>query len=255
MVARGAALLAALLLATPAGALARPTLHLAASFSPERLGRGTTVTVSLRIAYARGVLPLPVSDVRLSYPAGLGLATSDLGLETCAPSALAARGASACPRDSLMGSGVARVQVPFGPRLVGETAPIAIFSQPVRDGHIGLLFSVSGAFPVIADLAFGAFVLPAAGAYGGTIDAQLPLVPSVPGGPDVALVALRTAIGSRGLLYSERVGGRTVRFHPEGLRLPPRCPRRGFPFAARVSFTTGASAAATARVPCPRRRR
>lgn len=246
-------MVSASLLALPAGVGAAPRLHLSAAFAPERLGRGSTVTVAFRIAYSAGASPRPVTDVRLLYPAGLGLGSSELGLEACDPAALEARGASACPQDSLMGSGQATVAVPFGPRLVAETAPIRIFSQPVHEGHIGLLFSVTGAFPVIADLAFGAFVLPAGGVYGGTIDTRLPLVPSVPGGPDVSLVALRTTIGSRGIVYSERLRGREVRFHPEGLRLPGSCPRAGFPFAARVRFVDGTTVAGVTRVHCPQR--
>jgi hypothetical protein len=234
--------------------VAKPKLHLSASFKPERLGQGTAVTVAFRVAYPPRVAPLPVTAVRLLYPAGLGLGGSDLGLATCEPAALAARGAVACPRNSLMGGGSARVRVPFGPREVSESASIAIFSQPVQEGHIGLLFAVSGAFPVIADLAFGAFVEPAGGRYGGAIETQLPLVPSVPGGPDVALVALRTTLGGPGILYSERVGRRTVRFHPRGLLLPPSCPRGGFPFAARLTFAGGGKAAASTQVACPRKR-
>jgi hypothetical protein len=233
--------------------VAKPKLNLSASFKPEQLGQGTAVTVAFRVAYPPRVAPVPVTQVRLLYPAGLGLGGSDLGLATCEPEALAARGAVACPRNSLMGEGSASVRVPFGPREVSELASIAIFSQPVQEGHIGLLFAVSGAFPVIADLAFGAFVEPAGGRYGGAIDTQLPLVPSVPGGPDVALVALRTTLGGPGILYSERAGRRTVRFHPRGLLLPPSCPRGGFPFAARLTFAGGTSASATTAVACPRR--
>jgi hypothetical protein len=242
-------------LAGPVLAGARtPPLRLHASFSPERLGHGAAVTVAFTLGYPPHAAALPVTDVRLLYPAGLGIGTSDLGLESCDPAALAAWGESACPRDSLMGSGSARVRVPFGPRQVGESAPIAIFSQPVREGHAGLLFAVSGAFPVIANLTFGAFLLPAGPPFGGTIDTPLPLVPSVPGGADVGLVALRTTIGGHGILYSERVGARTVRFHPKGVLLPPRCPRGGFPFAARLTFADGTHAAAGTAVACPRRR-
>jgi hypothetical protein len=227
-------------------------LRLSAAFSSRRLGHGTSVTVSFRLSYPSGVSPVPVSSIELLYPAGLGIGTSDLGLQTCDPVALAASGAAVCPENSLMGSGTALVQVPFGPREVSETAPIEIFSQPVQKGHIGLLFSVSGDFPVIAELAFGAFVLPAGGRYGGVIHTQLPPVPSVPGGPNVALIALRTTLGGRHIVYSERIGGRTLRFHPEGVLLPKHCPREGFPFAARIAFADGTRTSASTAVPCPR---
>jgi hypothetical protein len=72
----------------------------------------------------------------------------------------------------------------------------------------------------------------------------------VPDGPDVALVALHTAIGPAGVTYSENVGGRLVRFKPRGFLLPDRCPRGGFPFRVRLSFSAGPPAQATTSVPC-----
>ena len=228
-----------------------PGLALRASFAPERLGEGTTVSVGFAVSYAPGEAPKAVTDVKLLYPAGLGIGTSELGLQTCDPTALGAIGPAACPHNSLMGHGTAKVKVPFGPREVAESAPITIFSQPLSEGHIGLLFSVSGYFPVIANLEFGAFVLPAGGRYGGTIDTVLPLLTSVPKGPDVALVGLSTTIGPRGILYSEKVGPHTVSFHPKGFLLPDHCPRGGFQFAAHLTFADGSSAAARTAVPCP----
>ena len=241
-------------LGAPAAAAAgAPKLRLSAGFSPERLGHGTAVSVGVRLLYPTGAAPVPVTEIELLYPAGLGIGTSDLGLQTCAEAVLAARGPAACPRNSLMGSGSALVKVPFGPHEINERAPIEIFSQPVHEDHAGLLFSVSGDFPVIAELAFGAFLLPAGGGFGGAIDTLLPLVPSVSGGPDVALVALHTTIGGKEIVYSERVHGRLVRFHPEGVLLPSSCPRGGFRFAARVTLADGSRVSTGTAVRCPTR--
>ncbi len=227
------------------------TVRLSAAFSPERLGAATTVTTSLRVIPARAQTALPITKIELLYPAELGFGTSELGLEDCLPAQLEARGSSACPPDSLMGRGSALVQVPFGPRTVSETAPVTIFSQPVRSGKLGLLFLASGTLPVIANLVFGAFVGHADAPFGGLIETTLPPVPSVPKGPDIALVGLRTTIGPADIVYSERVKGRTVKFHPRGMLLPRRCPRGGFPFAVHVSFGDGSGAGANAKVPCP----
>ena len=238
--------------ACPTAHAGASSVRLSAAFSPERLGAATTVTTSLRVLTARGERALPVTEIELLYPAELGFGTSELGLEDCLPAQLEARGSAACPRDSLMGRGSALVQVPFGPRTVSETAPVTIFSQPVRGGKLGLLFLASGTLPVIANLVFGAFVGHADAPFGGVIDTTLPLVPSVPKGPDVALVGLRTTIGPPGILYRERVKGRTIMFHPRGMLLPRRCPRGGFPFAVRLSFGDGSRASARSSVPCPR---
>ncbi len=227
-------------------------MRLTAAFSPERLGSSTTVRVAFTIKPPTGRPRLPVTRVKLFYPAELGIGTSDLGLETCFPAQLEAQGLAGCPPNSLMGRGSALVQVPFGPLTVLEKTPIAIVSGPVQNGRAGLLFLASGEFPVIADLTFGALLLPADGRFGGSIDTQLPLVATVPQGPNVALVSLRTAIGPAGITYRERVKGRIVKFHPTGILLPRRCPRGGFPFAVRVTFQDGSAATGTAAVPCPR---
>jgi hypothetical protein len=239
-----------------AGALAPPasaTVKLSASLSPERLGAQTAVSTSFRVTPPPGQAALPVARAQLLYPAGLGFGTSELGLQSCLRTQLEARGSRACPGNSLMGRGSAVVAVRFGARSVVETAPVSIFSQPVQEGHLGLLFSAAGRSPVIANLVFGGLVLDAGAPFGGSVDTDLPLVPAVPKGPYVTLSALATTIGGA-ITYRERIKGRIVAFHPRGMLLPHSCPRGGFPFAVRLTFSDGSSAAARAAVPCPRRR-
>jgi hypothetical protein len=228
------------------------SLTLKASFAPERLGGETTVRTALAIEPPSGRPALAVTQLELFYPRGLGFASSELGLQNCRAAALEARGASACPHNSLMGHGSALVQVAFGSKVIAERAPMQIFSQPVREQHIGLLFAIAGRSPVIANLAFGGFMLGAPPPFGGVIRSTLPLVPTVPKGPDVALLGLQTSIGAQGIVYRERVKGRLVTFKPKGIPLPPTCPRGGFRFAARVRFADGTLAKARAAVRCPR---
>jgi hypothetical protein len=229
-------------------------VRLTASFTPERLGAGTTVRIGFRVDTAAGRAPSPPIDVQLLLPAGLGIATSDLGLETCTLSVLEHVGLAGCPTDSLMGHGSALAEVPFGSSFVFEQARVLLFSGPLRNGHPELLMFASGEFPVLADLVFPSLVLPTGAPFGGLIDTRLPLVPSVPEGPDVALVALQTTIGPAGITYYETVKGRRVAFHPRGILLPRSCPRGGFPFAVRLTFQDGSGAAASTAVPCPRGR-
>jgi hypothetical protein len=105
---------------------------------------------------------------------------------------------------------------------------------------------------VLANIIFGALVLPAQAPFGGTLNATLPLVPSVTDGPDVALVRLQTTIGAKGIVYSERVKGKTIDFRPRGIILPKSCPRGGWLFAAHLTFQDATHASATTAVPCPR---
>jgi hypothetical protein len=228
------------------------TVRLEASFSPKRLGAGTTIHFALQVSSPSGRAPSPVTEMQLLLPAGLGIASSDLGLETCTAAQLEQNGLAGCPPNSLMGRGSAAAEVPFGAAFVTEQAPITLFSGPLQNGHPQVLFFAEGEFPVLADLMFGALVLPAKAPFGGVLDTTLPLVPSVPEGPDVALVRLTTTIGPSGLTYHERVNGRTVDFHPRGILLPRSCPRGGFAFAARLSFQDATQASARTLVPCPR---
>jgi hypothetical protein len=229
------------------------TVRLTAAFSPKRLGKGTTIHFGLRIATPTGHAPSPVTGLQLLLPAGLGIASSDLGLESCTPWKLEYEGLAGCPPNSLMGRGSATAEVPFGSAFVTEQAPITLFSGPLKDGHPQLLFFASGEFPVLANIIFAALVLPAKAPFGGLLNTTPPLVPSVPEGPDVALVRLVTTIGPSGITYHERVKGRTVSFHPRGILLPKICPRGGFAFAVRLSFQDATHASAGIAVPCPRR--
>ena len=229
-----------------------PKVSLTATFTPERLGAGTTVRVGFQIATPPTGTPSPVTDVELLLPAGLAIASSDLGLETCEPAKLESEGFAGCPPDSLMGRGSAAAEVPFGSGFVTERAPIRLFWGPLQQGHPQLLFFAEGERPVLANIIFGALVLPAQAPFGGMLNATLPLVPSVRGGPDVALVHLQTTIGAKGIVYTERVKGKTIHFRPRGIVLPQSCPHGGFAFATRLSFQDATQAGATTVVPCPR---
>jgi hypothetical protein len=234
-----------------ASASAAPAVKLEAAFTPERLGAGTTVHVGFQVLARAGRAPSPVTGIDLLYPHELGLGSSDLGLETCAPSLLEGSGPVACPTDSLMGRGSAVVEVPSRTDSVLEQAHVTLISGPVQNGHFGLLFFASGDLPVLAGLVFPGLLQSARSPFGGNLETKLPLVPSVPEGPDVALTQMQTTIGPSGIVYTERVGGKLISFHPKGILLPGSCPRGGFPFAVRLSFQDGASARASTKVPCP----
>ena len=227
-------------------------MSLTASFTPKRLGAPTTIRLGFQIHTPAGRAPSPLIGIELLLPPGLGIASSDLGLETCEPSKLESEGLAGCPPDSLMGRGSAAAEVPFGAESVTEKAPIDLFSGPLQDGHPQLLFFAEGEYPVLANIMFGALVLPAKAPFGGALNAHLPIVPSVTAGPDVALTTLQTTIGAKGITYSERVKGKTITFHPRGIVMPSSCPPAGFSFAAHLTFQDDTQASSTAVVPCPR---
>jgi len=250
------ALALALCAAPPAGAAAaseRATLH--ASFSPDRLGASTTISFGFQLSTAEGLAPPPLSSLDLRLPAGIDFATTTLGLAICQPAALQAKGPGGCPANSRLGSGSALVEVPFGAGSGHEVPEIQALMGPPHDGNDVVLFYANGQSPVIAQLVFSAELLPAFGAFGSQLAAQVPAVASVPGGPDVSLVSVRSTIGPSRLTYYRRSHGRLVAFHPRGVSVPERCPRGGFPFSAQFGFQDGSSAGASTTVPCPPRRR
>jgi len=230
---RAIAALGAMLLCTclPTAAQARQSVQLRATLSPEILGHDTALGF----------------DLRIRAPHGL----SGLGLDTCVQKSLEARGLSACPPNSIMGSGAAAVEIPVGPTIVRETTKLTVVRAPVSHGRFALIFYADGSSPVQAQLALPAFLLSASSPFGGKVDIHLPLVPSLPEGADVALVHLHATIGPEHLTYYERVNGRTIAFHPRGIRLPKSCPAGGFPFAATFAFSDGTHRTARTSTPCP----
>jgi hypothetical protein len=235
----------------PAAAQAAESARLSATLTPERLGQGTTIGFNLRILTAGGVIPPPLREVDLRYPQDLGIATSGLGLQTCSAATLEISGPQGCPPDSVMGIGSAVAEIPVGPEIVSETAPVTIFRAPTENGQIAMVLYANGATPVDAQILLPSLLLPATAPFGGRVKIHVPLVPSLPDSPDVAVVRLTTTLGPLGITYYEREHGRTVAYRPRGLQLPGICPHRGFPFAAQLDFVGGSSATARAVVPCP----
>jgi hypothetical protein len=230
--------------------------NLTASFRPKHLGAPTTISLAFTITSVPQDSQTPIRSVSLQLPSEMGIATSGLGLENCLVSRLEALGPRGCPADSLMGRGTATAEIPIGGEVIAESARVELFSAPVRSGRLALLVYADGRSPVFAQLVFPAVVVPAASPYSEGIETSVPLVPSLPGAPDVAVTRFQMALGttSQGIgrfVYYRRVHGRRVPYAPSGLLLPPRCPRGGFPFEAHFAFEDGTSASAHTSVACP----
>jgi hypothetical protein len=251
-----AAIAAALLGAVaPAAALAVPehaTLH--ASFTPDRLGAPTTIAFAFQLATGERLAPPPLTHMTLRIPAGVNYTRTELGLAICQPEALQARGLAGCPANSRLGYGSAVVEVPFGVGAGHEIPEIQAVAGPSPNGNLDVLFYANGLYPVYAQLTFSGEVLPDTGRFGSQLNTAVPLVTSVPGGPDVSIVSVHTTIGPTGLTYYKHLRGRLVAFHPRGVSVPEHCPRGGFPFAAEFSFQDGTDTSAATTVPCPRPR-
>ncbi len=238
--------------ATTAGAT--QSVGLGASFTPYRLGAPTTIDLNLQIQAPAGEIPSALTEVEVRYPQNLGFALSGLGLAVCSSPTLEAAGSSGCPANSIMGHGSAVAELRFGAQLVTENASISIARAPDREGHIALLLYASGPSPVNTQILSPAQLLPTSPPFGGRLNMELPVIPSVPGAADVAIVELNVTLGPQGLTYYEHAEGATLAYSPKGILLPTTCPHRGFPFAATFSFLDGSRPHATATLPCPDRR-
>lgn len=250
---RARGLWAAILLCAclPAAAQAAQSVKLTATLTPERLGHGTTVGFAFEIAAPANRVPPPLTGLDLSYPGNLGFALSGLGLATCSPTTLEASGPKGCPSVSRMGYGAALAEIPVGPLIVREPAEVAIVRAPGQGGHLALLFYADGEAPVSAQIVFPGLLVPAPAPFGGQVHVDVPLVPSLPAAPDVAIVRLRSTLGPLHLTYYKHVNGRTIAYSPKGILLPKKCPHGGFPFAGRFTFLDGSTASARTTVPCP----
>jgi hypothetical protein len=236
----------------PASALAvseHATLN--ASFAPDRLGAPTTITFGFHLATTEGTAPPPLTGMDLKIPAGVNYTTTTLGLAICRPATLAAKGLAGCPANSRLGYGSADVEVPFGSGSGHEIPEVQALAGPSPNGNLVVLFYANGLYPVYAQIAFSGEVLPDSGRFGSQLATTVPLIASVPGGPDVSVVSVTSTIGPSHLTYYKHVHGRLVAFHPRGVAVPERCPAGGFPFAAEFTFLDGTHTSAQTTVPCP----
>jgi len=250
----GRALAASLALATllscapetsTAGAAQSASLHV--TLTPEKPGRETTLGLAFNVSAPDGQIPSPLTAITLRMPRNLGIATSGLGTATCTPTRIETSGPGACPANSRMGAGHARVRFQVGPQQFSEDAQISVLAGPEQEGHIRMLVTATGETPVAARILIST-VLSA-----GQLQITVPLVPSLPEGGDIAVVAVNATLGGK-LTYKETRHGHTVSYHPRGITLPNSCPRGGYAFTATFSFLDASHSNARSAVPCPRRR-
>jgi hypothetical protein len=241
----------------PGVARAAETARLAVGFSPYRLGQSTTLKIALHLGVAGSSdgLPSPVTSFEMRIPADMELIASSLGLAVCHPQALLVSGLEGCSPNARIGYGSAQIEVPVGPEVVPEAASIGAEMGPPVDGQIGVLLYAEAGAPVAAQLIFPGVLLGGSGASGQSLDTQVPLIPTLPGGADISMVNMDLSLGPDQLTYYEQVRGKTVGYRPEGISLPTSCPRGGFRFSSDVSFLDGSTVRAASTVPCPPARR
>jgi hypothetical protein len=245
-----ALLLCCLGLMLPAPAAATQHVRLHASFSPNRPGVSTTVTFGFTVTSPRGKVPSPLQGIDLHLPGGIGLARNTLGTAVCEPVYLYAYGPDGCPPNSRIGYGRAVAEVPYGPHAVREGAAVFAYRGNSETG-VTILFFAEGWMPVFADLVFPGQVLEDSTPFGGRIDTQVPLVPSLPGGPNVSVVQFQSTFGPKNLPpYEREANGELQHYTPRGVTVPATCPRGGYPFAGDFNFEDGTRTTVHTTAPC-----
>jgi hypothetical protein len=239
----------------PSAAQATESLRLSVGLHPEQLGQRTTVSFNFDIASTTARVPPPLTGVSLRYPGDIGIALSGLGLATCPATTLEALGPKGCPAEAHMGYGNVLAEIPIAGEVITEHATLAVLRAPATEGHLSLLFYADGREPVDAQIVFTGALLPAEPPFGGLLSINVPLVPSVPEAPDVAVAEIHGTLGPEHLTYYRRAGDGFVPYDPQGVLLPKHCPPGGFPFAAELGFLDGTRTRAEAVVRCPPRRR
>lgn len=234
-------------------AKASQVVKLRASFSPDRLGASTTIRLGFNISSTAGATPSPVTDVQIELPAGMGLGTTDLGEATCNPARLLEFGPEGCSPNSRMGVGSAMVEIPIA---FAESpkyhAFVTVYMGVPKEEHTTLLIYAETRTPVYGQYLFPSELLPTTGIYGAEIHTAMPLIPTWPEGPPAVIVHMETTLGPSHLTYFTRRHGKIVPYAPEGMAVPERCPRGGFPFRAIYHFDDGSTTSATTKVSCPR---
>jgi hypothetical protein len=252
---RKAAILAIVVLLVcliPSTSGASQVVTLRASFSPDRLGVSTTIHFGFTISSTTGGIPLPVTDVQIDLPAGMGLGTTDLGEETCDPTMLFTFGPDGCSPNSRMGLGNASVAIPVGPQSPKFYAAVAVYMGVPKKRHTTMIIYAETPTPVYGQFVFPSELLPTTGAYGAELNTAMPLIPTWPEGPPAVIVHMETTLGPSHLTYYTHRRGKLVPYSPEGMAVPEHCPVGGFPFRATYHFDDGSTTSATTSVPCPR---
>jgi hypothetical protein len=233
------------------GAGAAQTARLRVSLDPDVAGQRTTIELSLHVAGTDGLPPAPLSSFDFRLPANMGIATTTLGQANCEQAQLLDDGLHGCSANARIGFGDATAVVPVGSQNVRERASLNALMGPAVEDHLDVLFYVEALEPVSARFVLPGVVQEDVLPYGERLDTSVPLIQTWPEGPDLALETFASTIGPLHLTYFRELDGKTVPYHPRGIRIPQVCPTGGYPFAVLLDFQDGTHTVASDRVPCP----
>jgi hypothetical protein len=223
-----------------ASASAAPIVTFRPSFAAgSHLGEATVWTSELTFSgseYHGTVAPL--TELVVHLPAGMGGTSS--GFPVCEQATLEALGPSGCPAGSMAGPlGSISFEVEIGSELIQETGTIQAIFAPAEK----LLFYIQAIAPISFEVVAAGSYVKDASPYGQALTLELPLIGTLPGGPDVSTTALTLNLGA-----TREEGGIVV----SSAIVPPSCPDGTLPWAADAVFKEEATPVAVSFTePCP----
>jgi hypothetical protein len=230
--------------------LADDTLVVKESFTPDKLGAPTNLSVSARFLSSTGAPPSPIAKLTLYAPAGLGIDARGAG--TCTERALQQQGPSACPANSRagFGGGVGLVELPKA--VIREPYTIDFFFGPSPRGHLSLLAYASAIAPVPVELVVIAREVHAPKPYGLGFSVEIPPIATLPGASLASVESAYATFGATNVAYYETVHGKRTLVHLRGMIAPKRCPPGGFPSEGKIDFADGSTLTVNPTIPCPK---
>jgi hypothetical protein len=232
-------------------ALASQSLVVHESFTPDRLGSPTNLSITARFESTGGGPPSPVSRLTLYAPGGLGVDSHGVG--HCTKEALDEHGPAGCPANSRAGFGGGVGVVALPAELIRESFTIDFFFGPREHGRLTLLAYASAVSPVPVELVVVAKEVHAPKPYGLGFSVEIPPIATLPGATLASVESAFASFGAANVAYYETVHGRRTLVHLKGVVVPKSCPRGGFPTRGTIDFADGSSLTVNPTIPCPHR--
>jgi hypothetical protein len=244
-----AALLVCACLILAAVAWGAQTLMVRASFTPDKLGASTNLSITADFLSGTTGPPSPITKLTLYAPDGLVVDARDAGV--CTATELKQQGPSGCPADSRAGFGGGVGLLQFPKEIVHEPYTLDFFFAPSKKGHLALLIYASALSPVDVELVVVAREVHAPKPYGLGFSVEVPPIVAFPGAPDASLESAFATFGATNVAYYETLHGRRTLVHLKGMVVPKTCPRGGFPVEGIVEFADSSTLTVKPTIPCP----
>jgi hypothetical protein len=243
------AVLACACMLIAAVALGAETLVVHESFTPDKLGAPTNLSITAQFHSSSGAPPSPITKFTLYAPAGLAIDARGAG--TCVQNTLTQRGPSGCPPNSRAGFGGGVGLLELSKTIIREAYTLDFFFGPSEHGHLALLAYASAVAPVPVELVIIAREVPAPKPYGLGFSVEIPPISTLPGASLASIESAFATFGATNVAYYETVHGKRTLVHLRGMVAPKTCPPGGFPSEGTIDFANGSTLTVNPAIPCP----